>query len=220
MESKVIYYSNTGNSQAVAAYVGKSLGWETVRLQDEEATAFDKLVLVFPVYCQSIPSQVSDFLRRITVRSLVALATYGKMSYGNVLWEIGRKYRLPLVGGAYLPCRHSYLKGDEAFADFDRLDFVTGCFERGKEITVSKSPKNPFAGFFPVLRSQLGVKLVRKQDCAACSACRCERKTCIRCLRCVYACPQGNLDFRLSFFMRWYLRKKKVTDLVIYTNKE
>ncbi len=219
MRNAIVYYSNTNNSKMIACYLSDILGYQAVDIRENTVFEFENLVLIFPVHCQNTPKQVKAFLSRLQVKKLVLLATYGKMCYGNVLYEIQKKYALPIVGAAYIPCKHSYLKDDSNFADFESLRFVKTCLRANTAVRIKKSYQNPFANFLPVVRSQLGVKIIKKGNCSACNLCRCDNVKCIRCLKCVYACPNGALDFKLAWFMRLYLRKKKVNELVIYQSE-
>ncbi len=219
MENKIVFYSNTNNSKKIALYLSEYLGFEAADIRENTAYAFDGLVLVFPVHCQNIPKTVKAFLKQARANRVVLLATYGRMWHGNVLREIQARYRdLPIVGGAYIPCPHAYLPSDEPFTDYEKLRFVKECLQRGEEVAIERCFKNPFANFFPITRSRLGIRLRRTEGCNGCGVCKCEQK-CIRCLRCVRICPRQAVAFRPTFFMRLYLRKKRVNTWRIYTKK-
>ena len=224
----VVYYSNTGQSRAVATYLAERLDYPLVDLEACRQSHFESLVLVFPVYCQNIPDAVKDFLSGITTEHLTPVATYGKMCYGNVLYEIQKKYpRCSVVAAAYVPTKHTYLTEDTPFEDYSLLDPLADKVKHPAPVRLPRAYKNPFANLLPALRSYLGVSVYRTEACDGCGLCtaRCPQcairegvtsAACIRCLRCVSECPRGALAFKLRFPLRWYLRKRKVTRTVVY----
>lgn len=224
----VIYYSNTGQSRAVAEYLAERLGYPAVDMESCGETRFERLVLVFPVHCQNIPEAVHGFLERITAGYLIPVATYGKMGYGNILWEIQRKYtRHTLAAGAYIPAKHTYLAEDLPFDRYHLIDPLVDKIINPAPICLPRTHKDPFADLCPSLRSRLGVRLYRTEACDACGLCtaRCPQgairegvtnRKCIRCLRCVSQCPKGALGVKLGFPLRLYLRKKRMTETVVY----
>jgi len=224
----VVYYSNTGQSRAVAEYLAKRLDYPAVDMETCGETRFGCLVLVFPVYCQNIPQAVRGFLGTISADCLIPVATYGKMCCGNVLWEIQKRYpQHTVTAGAYVPTKHTYLTDDPPFDDYPLLDPLLDKVNHPAPIRFPKLHKNPFADVMPALRSRLSVRLYRTQACDGCGRCtaRCPQKAihggatnrkCIRCLRCVRECPQGALDIMLCLPLRLYLRKKRMTQTVVY----
>ena len=224
----VVYYSNTGQSRAVATYLAERLDYPLVDLESCTQSHFESLVLVFPVYCQNIPDTVKGFLSRITAEHLTPVATYGKMCYGNVLYEIQKKYlQNTVVAAAYVPTKHTYLTEDTPFEDYHLLDPLVDKVKHPTPIRLPRTYKNPLADLLPALRSYLGVDVYSTEACNGCGLCtaRCPQRAiqngrtntkCIRCLRCVSECPRGALGFRLRFPLRLYLRKKKVMRTVVY----
>ena len=228
MMNAVIYYSNTGQSRSVAKYLATQLNYPAVDMETCKEVRFESLVLVFPVYCQNIPDAVCAFLKRITVDYLTPVATYGKMCYGNVLYEIQRKYHQEsIVAGAYIPTKHTYLADDTPFSDFHLLTPLVDKVKHPVPIRLPRTRKNPLADLLPILRSRLGVNLYKTKACNSCGLCeaRCPQnairagvtnKNCIRCLRCERECPKGALRARISPPLRLYLRKRRVTETVVY----
>ena len=223
----VFFYSNTGESWRIAEYFADKLGLAASEIFDYDGTHYESIVLVFPVYCQNVPDVVGSFLGKVSVDALCLVATYGRMSYGNVLFEIQRKYNKRIIAAAYVPCKHSYIDGDIGFDDFHALDVVIEKFGQTSEITVPRSYKNPLADILPAMRSRMGLKIRKSGNCDGCGICDsvCRRggisrgKTngrCIRCLRCVTSCPRNALTVRLCLPMRLYLRKTRKNDTVIY----
>ncbi len=224
----VVYYSNTGRSKAVADYFAHRSGYPLTDLELSEGERYRNLVLVFPVHCQNVPRPVKAFLKRIWVEHLTVIATYGKMGYGNVLYEIQRNYQPNVVAGAYLPTKHSYIDNDDAFCDYDQLEPIVDKIKQPSSIVqLPKLYKNPLADLFPKLRSRLGLKLYKNASCNGCNLCAdaCSlgairsgipNSRCIRCLKCVDVCPRQALQTRIRLPLKLYLRKKKVNKLCIY----
>lgn len=223
----VVYYSNTGQSKAVAAFLAERTGFPLLDITAVRGQDFDSLVLVFPVHCQNIPYIVKSFLRSVKIGSLTAVATYGRMCCGNVLYELRYKYRMNLVAGAYMPAKHTYL--DEGGIDgLEALALLVEKILHPAPIEVPRLYKNPLADLFPMLRSQIGVRLYRTADCTGCGLCTacCPHKAmhagvpdknCIRCLKCVAVCPQSALTYRVGLILRLYLRKRRMEKILIYT---
>ena len=224
----VVYYSNTGQSYAVAKYLAERLDYLAVDMETCKEIRFESLVLVFPVYCQNVPDTVRRFLERVTADYLTPVATYGKMCCGNVLWEIQRTYtRNTVAAGAYVPTKHTYLPDDPPFDEHHLLDSLIDKVKTPAPIDLPSTYKNLFADLLPALRSRLGVSLCRTDACDGCGRCtaRCPQRAikagvtnrkCIRCLRCVTECPKRALRFRVRFPLNLYLRGRKVTETVVY----
>ncbi|MCM1043753.1 MAG: 4Fe-4S binding protein [Corallococcus sp.] len=222
----VIYYSNTNESKSIAQYLVAKLGYPLLDIFAAENCVWQNAVLVFPVYCQNIPQKVKKFLSCLKADNFAAIATYGKMSYGNVLYEIQKKYH-KLVAAAYVPTKHAYID-EERFCLFDKLDVIANKFDNPQTVTVPKARKNPFANVLKKLRGRLGVKIIKDNSkCDGCGICAkmcdnnavaCGKFTnkCIRCMKCTVNCPRNALSVRLSPVMKKYLAKPKCTDLKIY----
>lgn len=226
----VIYYSNAGESRRIADYVAEQTGYRLTDLTTVSKYVYDTAVIVFPVYCQNVPKTVDKFLKNLHAEYVALIAAYGKMSHGNVLNEIQRKYSLDVVAAAYVPTKHAYLD-EPRFDGFDRLAPLINKLIDGEKrtttVVIPKSGKNPFASFAPSWRSRQGVKIVKSDRCNGCGQCdkTCPEhaivsgktnRNCIRCTRCVEACPQGALSLRLTYPMRRYLKKRKKDELIIY----
>lgn len=222
----VVYASYTGECQRIAQYLSKKTGYPLDSIEEILPACFENLILVFPIHCQHIPEAVKRFLSSVSVKHLAVIAAYGKMSYGNVLYEIQHCYPHTVVAGAYVPTKHSYLL-EPRFEDFAKLNAIAEKMTRPKEVIIPKSFQNPLANFFPTLRGQIGVQIRRNEDCRHCGIC--ERicpthamqngkpgRGCIRCLRCVLHCPYGALSFRCRLPMALYLRKKPCEKFILY----
>ena len=223
----VVFYSNTGQSKAIAAYFANQLGYPLADMETKCAEYYQNLVLVFPVHCQNIPDIVKSFLKNISVENLTVVATYGKMCCGNVLYEIQKKYQKNIVAGAYIPTKHSYIDNDDAFCDLDELKPIVEKVKEPSYIKIPKLYKNPLADVFPKLRSRLGLTIQKNADCSECNLCakRCSfgaiqsgitNRKCIRCLKCVESCPRQALKIKLGMPLKLYLRKKKSNKIIIY----
>jgi menaquinone-dependent protoporphyrinogen IX oxidase len=78
----VVFYSNTGQSRAIATYFANQLGYPLADIETKCAEHYRNLVLVFPVHCQNIPDIVKSFLKNVSVENLTVIATYGKCVVG------------------------------------------------------------------------------------------------------------------------------------------
>ena len=223
----VAFYSNTGQSKAIAAYFANQLGYPLADIETKCAEHYRNLVLVFPVHCQNIPDIVKTFLKNVSVDNLTAIATYGKMCCGNVLYEIQKNYQKNIVAGAYIPMKHSFIDNDDAFCDFDKLNLIVDKVKEPSYVQLPKLYKNPLADVFPKLRSRLGLMIQKSAYCSGCNLCAecCScgaiqsgitNRKCIRCLKCVEACPHQALKIKLGLLLKLYLRKKKTNKLIIY----
>lgn len=223
----VIFYSNTGQSKAIATYFANQLGYPLADIEPSCAGHYQNLVLVFPVHCQNIPDIVKAFLKKVTLENLTVIATYGKMCSGNVLYEIQKSYQKNVVAGAYVPTKHSYIEGDDTFCNFDELIPIIEKIKKPSFIQLPKVYKNPLADIFPKLRSQLGLNIRKGAGCNGCNLCaeHCSfgaiktgttNGKCIRCLKCVEICPRQALKVKIGLPLKLYLHKKKVNKLIIY----
>ena len=223
----VSFYSNTGQSKAIAVYFANQLGYPLADMETKCAEYYQNLVLVFPVHCQNIPDIVKSFLKNISVENLTVVATYGKMCCGNVLYEIQKKYQKNIVAGAYIPTKHSYIDNDDAFCDLDELKPIVEKVKEPSYIQLPRLYKNPLADIFPKLRSRIGLAIQKSENCNGCNLCaeRCSfgaiksgttNRKCIRCLKCVESCPRQALKIKLGMPLKLYLRKKKSNKIIIY----
>ncbi len=224
----VVYFSNTGESKKIAAYLAERTGFSLRALEECKITAFERLILVFPVYCQNVPVPVCNFLKQTKSEGFTAVATYGRMCHGNVLKELQKKYgtQHSLIAAAYVPTKHTYLK-EESFFALERLEPLVMKQQSGERIEFPSSYKNPLANFAMSWRSRIGVKIAKNNRCIGCGLCAREcaykamqkgkpNKNCVRCLRCVAQCPVQALEFSCRAPLKMYLKKKKKDNLVLY----
>lgn len=223
----VIYYSNSNQSKAIADYLASELNLPSFDVIINKVKSFENLILVFPVYSQNIPQKIIDFLENVEIQYLSLVATYGKMSFGNVLYEISQQFQFQIVAAAYVPTKHTYLPHDISFNDYAKLSPLLTAIKAKRPIVIPKAHKNLFANFFPTFRSRIGVKIIKTFKCNECNLCQLicplsairngkTNNKCIRCLKCVYHCPQQALSFKLAFPLKKYLQKKPIEDLIIY----
>ena len=221
----VIYWSNTGESLNIAKYISEKTGYSLYELMSLKEKKFDDIFLVFPIHYQSIPTQIKDILKELQFHKAVVVLTYGKMKYGDVLNETQKILQGTVVGGAYIPCKHTYLLNDKSFNDYEKLDKVVEMIERDTEAIFPRLKTNVFAKVLPNTRHRMSVKIIKTSKCTNCGACNdiCEHihngvvnKKCYRCLKCVNSCPQDALKFELSPLLEDYLSKKKTNDFILY----
>ena len=225
----VVYYSNTGESEKIARYFSDATGYPMTSLSLLNGIVFKDVILVFPVYCQNLPKAVEELLPRLRAERLALVATYGRMCYGNVLYEAQKLCEnSSVVAAAYIPTKHSYLQ-EKSFEDFEKLAPLIDKIKNDSaaEIKIPRSYKNVFADFAVGWRSRIGVKIWRDDSCIRCGLCEKEctvkgisegktNKNCIRCMKCVTDCPVGALHFSNRLPMRLYLKKKKIERVVLY----
>ena len=223
----VVFYSNTGNSEPIAAYLAEQLSYPLIDIEKAVESSYNNLVLVFPVHCQNIPYRVRIFLQTAKIKHLSVIATYGKMCYGNVIYEIQKQYCENIVAAAYIPIRHSYIEDDDTFLKYDDLLPIVEKVQNPSTIIIPGSYKNPVANLFPNVRSRMGLKISKNTSCNNCGICTAScrlgaikngvtNSKCIRCLKCVKVCPNNALSAKKRLPLKLYLCKKKVNKLIVY----
>lgn len=216
----VYYFTGSGNSREIALKLAKELNVNAVdiTLSPAISTSEDTAVLVFPVYCQNIPKRVVSFLKESSADKITLIATFGRISYGNVIREALSLTRSTLIAAACVPMRHSFV--DEQIS-FD-VSLLSPLIERIKApcaaVEIPKSKKDALADIFPDMRSRLGMKISRLDSCISCGKCDSECPTgairnghigssCIRCQRCVHICPEHALEAKPRLVLKKYLDK-------------
>ena len=220
-------FSGSGHTRAIADYFAGQLNISVSPLPDKKMEEAKELAIVlFPVYSQNLPDLVRVSLPHINAQRFILIATYGRMSFGNVLQEASLLIHGKVIAAAYVPTGHTYLSEGPLF-DVGRLQPLFEKIDSTQEIAIPSYPKNPFANFLPSLRSRLGVHIIQTAKCTKCGLCtqKCPISSmhdghpdnhCIRCLRCVAICPQKALTFQLHPFMKWYLRETKEERFLLF----
>ena len=221
-------FSGSGHSLAVSKVLSEMLACEIVEIgfNSKELSKDHIAVVVFPVYCQNIPSPVKIFLKKMCAKHIVLIATYGKISYGNVLYEAQQIVRGEIIAGAYIPMGHTFLDEDYIF-DTNFLLPIVDRINAPQKANISKTRKNPLSNIFPSLRSRIIVKLTKTDHCNNCGICEAVcpvRATqnhrihleCIRCMRCVTNCPQKALQYQNSWILKKYLNGCHKQEYVLY----
>ena len=222
----VYYFSATGHSEAVARYFADTMDAPMCPVEQENSEVLTTAVVVFPVYCQNIPAPVKDFLSALKAENIVLIATYGRMGYGNVLWEAAQRITGQVIAAAFVPTGHSYLR-EEVPVDYVSLQPILERIAHPRPAALPKLRKWWLADLLPNIRGRLSVKLQRNGNCTQCGLCNAKcpmgtmnngipGKACIRCLRCVSQCPEEALQFSCGPVLRWYLRKPRQTETVLY----
>lgn len=224
--TEVYFFSGSGHSFAVADYFAKQLQTSITEITKSVRGSAETAIVVFPVYCQNIPCTVVSFLKNLKARYAVLIATYGGISYGNVLFEASKLTKADVIAAAYVPTGHSFLKEGTEFGS-SALAPIFEKLEKPSNAKIERTRKNPFADFFPAWRSRVGLKITRTNDCDECNLCgrscpvgaikngnigRC----CIRCLHCVTVCPKKALRIKQKGILKLYLKQKKKSETVLY----
>ena len=224
MMNAIIYYSNTFESYKVAKYINSKNNYPLLNLLELDNYNFNNIYLIFPVHYQSIPKEIKFLIKRLKANKAIVIATYGKMSYGHVLYDIKKILDAKIVCAAYIPSKHAYIKKDTS-VDLSHLDTIIDKMNNENECIIKKTFKNPFASFFPIMRHRISVKIIRNDKCNNCNLCNhcCPyinngiiKGNCNRCLKCITICNNKALDYKLSPIMKKYLNKKKKDEFIIY----
>ena len=223
----VYCFSGAGHSAEVAAHCAERLGGRVISIGEETKCRGERVLIVFPVYCENLPPPVAGFLRRAEAGCAAFIVTYGGVSYGRVLYDAQQLFPGSVIAGAYVPTEHSLARDGWRFDGAPLASLLAKLSEGGTEIMLPKTPKHFFSDFAPAWRSRIGAKLVRDGNCTGCNACGAAcpmgamqqgraNRDCIRCLRCVLTCPQGALSVRLSPVLKHYLRRRRCNDTIVY----
>lgn len=221
----VIYFSCSGQSALVAEKVANKLSCEIFEYNKFDLECKPYLaIIVFPVHCQGLPKPFKRFLKNFTAENVALVATYGRQSPGNAIYEAAKLCK-KVVAALYLPAKHTYL--DEEFtipeipqAFYDKILLPA-------PVKIPKRVKYPFAGVFPSFRSRLILKIKKSDGCDACGICNaiCPASAiyggkingkCIRCLKCVNLCPKKALTYKKSFILDKYLKKPSCEKVILY----
>lgn len=219
----VIYFSCSGQSLAVAKIVADKLSYPLLDYRDVDEE-FDFAVIVFPVHCQSVPKPLKKFLKDFKANFVALIATYGRESFGNTLFDAGKLCK-NIFAAMYLPAKHTYCDGN--FETPEIPDEFYKKFEKPNFINIPKERHTPFAKFLPSLRSRLILKIKKTDNCISCNLCgencptgaiKCGKIDCkcIRCLKCVYTCPNGGLIVQKSLILKTYLKKARREKVILY----
>lgn len=220
-------FSGSGHSLAVSRILSQILECEIIMINNvNHTTNSDTAVIVFPVYCQNIPDPVKKFMARLKSKHIALIATYGKISYGNVLYEAKQILQGEVIAGAYIPIGHTFLDGDFDF-DSEILTTIAKRINEPIKATIPKAKKSPLANIFPGLRSRIGVRIIKDENCNNCGLCEknCPvgaihggntNSQCIRCMHCVTNCPVKALHYKNSWILRKYLNSYYNDEYVLY----
>lgn len=197
---KILYFTATGNSLAVA----KKIGGERISIPqaiETERYAFtdDVIGFVFPTYGCMVPFVVKNFMRKIRIKAdyTFAIATYG-MSSGMILDEAEKISKEAGYSFDYLNkvlmldnCQPQFdiAKQKETLAKKD----VDGQIERIVRDIQSRKRNLPKTGFGDRIGTGLCKMLgMGKQDSKYDNSFRVD-ENCVKCGTCVKVCPMGNI---------------------------
>lgn len=219
--SVVYYFSGSGNTKEVATHIAQELDFPLEEIFKNTPDRTETAVVVFPVYCQNIPKPVKRFLESLECNKIALIATYGRISHGNVLKECEKIVKTKIVAAAYVPYKHSYLDVNDCYDEVSLKPLITKIKQSNAVdcVKIPRAKKNVFANFMPSLRSRIGVKIIKTDSCTDCGKCGeiCPAnaikngitdKNCIRCLKCVTYCPNRALTFKCSRILTRYLNRR------------
>lgn len=222
---EVYCFSGAGHSRALAEYFAGELGCTVKEIRGSESGCSGTAVVVFPVYCQNIPEPVRAFLDGLRAENVALIATYGRISFGNVLQEAQKLLQGQVIAGVCFPMGHTFL-GEDCSFDPEPLRPVVERIREPRPAGIPGFSKDFIADIFPAWRSRAGVKIIRSESCTDCNICgqNCPMgairagvpgSSCIRCMKCVTGCPQKALTARNSRILDRYLHSRKKDELLI-----
>lgn len=236
MKSLSIYFSTSGESEKVAQYYAEKLDCPCIDLTTPSAQQqfdfnqhYQLLIVTFPVHCQHIPQPFKPILKKLKADAFIINLTYGRMSFGNCLFETAKLIQGKMIGASLIPAKHTYLN-NESITNLEALDPIIANIPYQQPISIPKFKFHPLANFFPKLRSQIGVKILKTGACSNCNFCtihcptesiicgEVKKHKCIRCLKCIYVCPHQALMFKLRKPLKIYLRKEREQRYLIFTH--
>ncbi len=220
----VIYFSCSGQSKAVAERLSAQLEFPLLDMQTLNAAVYENAVVVFPVHCQGLPVPVKKFLKTLNSRYITLIATYGRESAGNAIYE-AYKICKNVIAAAYLPANHTYLNTDFEIPSAPKE--VIEKIHTPSYVKIPRRHKTLFAGIAPAFRSRKILKIKKTDACVLCNACAdvCPmgavsfgkiNNKCIRCLKCVRSCPHNALKIRQSRILKKYLSKPRFDKVIFY----
>lgn len=227
--NKIYCFSGSGKSRKIANFFAEKLNIPIIEISDmlsaDEFSA-ETAVIVFPVYCQNLPDPVRDFLPKLNAENTVFIASYGRKSFGNVIYDAANLVSANTIAGACVPMGHSFLNEPDNF-NFELLEPILERIACPEIAYIPKEHKVFYADLIPAKRTQLAVIMERSDSCDHCGKCiekcpmhamkdSCPSKNCIRCLRCVNECPKKALSFKIIPILRLYLETKRKDKLRIY----
>lgn len=226
--NRIYYFSGSGKTRRLAQFFYNKLGFELCDISKREGRLCNNAniaVVLFPVYCQNIPDPMRDFLPTLKAEKVAFVATYGRKSYGNVIEDAVKLTSAEFIGGACVPCGHSFLDEDDCF-DFESFSPIVDRINDPKPAKVEHGKKVFYADLIPAQRTRIGVKINRNDSCTHCGKCIADcpmgameekriNNNCIRCLKCVKECPENALDFKTLWFMKLYLENGKKNRTII-----
>ena len=146
----VYYFSGSGNTKEVATHIAQELDFPLKEIFKDTPDRTETAVVVFPVYCQNIPKPVKRFLETLECEKIALIATYGRISHGNVLKECEKIVKAKIVAAAYVPCRHSYLDVNDGFDKASLKPLITK-IKQSNAMDCVKIPKERFCKFYAVV---------------------------------------------------------------------
>lgn len=223
----ILYFSGTGNSLSVA----QKLANNGERVEDmvrykESAVTEDRVGIVFPVYCFSLPYFVKDFLERVTINAdyIFAVATCGggeSKSISNIQYLLQKKdAHLSYGASIVMPDSCIILNNPKTTESLlskegERVEKIKNELDSGKTMDIKAiKPYNlatKATWFF--FRKILGVDYKKaNKNCNVCLKCvkNCPTanikiendkiklgKDCLQCFRCINICPTQAISFGL-----------------------
>jgi ferredoxin/flavodoxin len=235
-----LFFSPNGESRKIAQHFQNQLGgllFDLTHLKTRQNFNLEKtyelIILTIPVYAQQIPIPLRTFISKLKTKYLIINLTYGGFSYGNVLYDVFKRTKnAHLLGYSITPVKHAYIEG-KIDIDFNAYHQLIERIQNETLTPVSLKYrfKNVFARVFEKTRTHYNFKLtLNKAYCHECQQCinacpvnairsdyRIDLKKCIACGRCT-SCPNQAFKSNYSKALRWYLKRKRKTKIIVKAN--
>ena len=234
-----ICFSPCGETKRIATHFYTKCGGvfydftdPAVRDGFDASVKYQLIVLSLPVYSESVPDVMKDWLKRLGAERYVLNLAYGGKHYGDAAAIAADLVGTDkVVAWSVTVVKHCYCEGDVPI-DFSLYDPIVDKVNGG-DMTPCPVPHvkaNPFAHFFPKKRARINVSIaIDPAKCVHCGECvrRCPvraitpepaiTKACIRCKLCVKLCPVGAIGWTMTPLLVKYLENRKSAGAVVRT---
>lgn len=210
MNNVIYYFTGTGNSYYIAKSICNNMekcehmSIESAIKHDVDISEFNKVGIVFPLYCGGLPEIVLKFLDKIVFSEvkpyIFAICTRGGKSNGDCMRQLDCKLKdkgFRLKYNAYVNMPDNYIRMFKMKDDLDNKTQIDNSMNRVKEICndinnfKENKYKNSIIGVISKPIYKIFIKNVGKQDKDFFADSKC-----ISCGMCEKICPVGNIKLK------------------------